>query len=72
MVVLFFALYNVNFQLNALGMWTFRDPGFRSRVAMRTSVDGEMVHDLPPVIDGKQVITMETSAFGYTLNFFRV
>lgn len=63
-VVLFFALYNINNQFNVLGI------GFLSSEAQTAEV--VLDKDLPPIVNGKQVIKMNASAKGYTPNYFKV
>jgi len=67
LVVLFFALSNVNAQLNAVGLPSLNDihlgkPGIASAVA----------DDLPPIVQGKQILSMEASAFGYQPKHLKV
>ncbi len=57
-VVLFFALYNINFQLNILGFPSFSDLGINSSQAASAN--------------GLQVIKMDASARGYVPNYFKV
>lgn len=66
-LVLFFALFNINAQFNALGWPSFSDLSIsRSDAQRETSIDEEVAVDLPPVIMGKQVVKMKANAFGYT------
>jgi plastocyanin len=63
-LILFFALFNLNNQLNVLGVSNFNDAisGFSNNDEV----------DLPPIVNGQQVIKMEASASGYTPNYFKV
>lgn len=58
-LVLFFALYNLNFQLNVLGITSLSDSAIR-------------IEGLAPVVGGKQILKMEASAQGYKPNYFKV
>ena len=66
-IVLFFALFNINSQLNILGL----NIGFNSNqppiVTNAPAEDG-----LPPIVDGKQVLKMNASASGYSPKYFKV
>ena len=63
-LVLFFALYNTNSQLNALGLRSLSDWGSRP-------VNGAE-SGLAPIVSGKQVLKMEAFSSGYQPNYFRV
>lgn len=68
-IVLFFAMYNINNQLvvlNAAGVNDFFRPAAASSTAEAQNLD------LPPLVDGKQVIKMEASAGGYSPDSFKV
>lgn len=63
LIVIFFALYNLNAQMNVLGFTGFSGiskPG-------TTQNDG-----LPPIVDGKQILKMSASARGYSPNYLKV
>ncbi len=62
-LVLFFAFYNINSQLNVLGFPSLGNASFRA-------IGGEP--GFPPIINGKQVIKMDALAFGYKPNYFKV
>src|SRR4030042_119030 len=64
-LVLFFALYNINAQLNVLGYFSLRD--FGRKPGSEISQEG-----LAPIVDGKQIIKMEASSSGYKPNYFKV
>ena len=68
-LVLFFALYNINAQLNVLGFSSFSDIKFNHSNQSSTSNNEE---GLPPVINGKQIIKMDASSSGYSPNYFKV
>jgi len=67
-LVLFFALFNFNNQLNVLGFASFND----LLVAKADSKTVSDIKDLPPLVDGKQVIKMNASSSGYSPNYFKV
>ncbi|MFH1759242.1 MAG: sulfite exporter TauE/SafE family protein, partial [Patescibacteria group bacterium] len=62
-LVLFFALYNINFQLNVLGIFSFRDLGINS-------IQNE--EGLPPIVNGKQILKMDASSRGYSPSYLKV
>lgn len=65
-LVLFFALYNINFQLNVLGIASFSD----FSIAKNNSIQNE--EGLPPIASGRQILKMEASSRGYSPNYFKV
>ena len=67
-LVLFFALFNFNNQLNVLGFNSFNDL-FITKAASKAVTEAK---DLPPLVDGKQVIKMNASARGYSPNYFKL
>lgn len=67
-LVLFFALYNINAQLNVLGFSSLSDIKFNSN---QQSANGDE-DGLPPIVNGKQVIKMDALSFGYKPNYFKV
>jgi len=68
-LVLFFALYNINAQLNVLGFSSFSD--IKLNPGNQSSIDNS-AEGLPPIVNGKQVIKMEASSSGYKPNYFKV
>ena len=66
-LVLFFALYNLNSQLNVLGLPNISE--FKNSLVNKEMIDQK---DLPPIFDGKQVIKMKALAYGYEPNYFKV
>jgi len=71
-LVLFFALYNINTQLNLFGLPSLSDVKFNyagQASSQKNSLDEK---DLPPIINGKQVIKMKASSYGYEPNYFKV
>ena len=73
-LVLFFALYNINFQLNVLGISSLSDLGINSdRLSNTTgnnSAQGE--EGLPPIVNGKQILKMDASSRGYSPSYLKV
>jgi sulfite exporter TauE/SafE/copper chaperone CopZ len=66
-LVLFFALYNLNSQLNVLGLSNVSE--FKNSLSNKENINQK---DLPPIVDGKQVIKMKALASGYKPNYFKV
>lgn len=64
-LVLFFALHNINAQLNVLGIKSLGFLNVGNRVQQIS--DGFV-----PMVNGKQLIKMEASATGYKPNYFKV
>lgn len=62
-LVLFFALYNINFQLNVLGISSL------SNLAINSTQNEK---GLAPIVDGKQILKMDASSRGYSPNYFKV
>jgi len=68
-LVLLFALFNINSQLNVLGMGSLNDLVSKPKqTAQNTSTDD----GLPPIVDGKQILKTDASASGYTPNYLKV
>lgn len=66
-LVLFFALFNINSQMNVLGF-----SGFDSLIANNSDTSVVSQKDLPAIVNGKQVIKMNASASGYSPSYFKV
>lgn len=73
-LVLFFALYNINSQLNVLGYFSLSDLGINSSQSSNTIKNNSVKNNdgLPPIVDGKQILKMDASASGYSPNYFKV
>jgi len=68
-LVLFFALFTINSQLNVLGVNSLSDFNlFPSNNKTASASDA----GLPPVVNGKQLIKMDASSNGYSPNYFKV
>ncbi len=68
-VILFFALFNINSQMNVLGFVSLNDIKIQPFQASGGTVDGK---GLAPIVDGKQVLKMDASSSGYNPNYFKV
>jgi len=68
-LVLFFALYNINAQLNVSGFSSFSD--IKLNAGNQSSVNNNE-EGFPPIINGKQVIKMDALSYGYKPNYFQV
>ncbi|MDD2697049.1 MAG: sulfite exporter TauE/SafE family protein [Candidatus Pacebacteria bacterium] len=66
-LVLFFALYNINSQLNVMGVTSLND--IKPKV---TQSAGKTEEGLAPIINGKQLLKMEASSRGYNPDFFKI
>jgi sulfite exporter TauE/SafE/copper chaperone CopZ len=68
-LILFFALFNINSQLNLLGWSSFND---LFRASSQTATTQNEEPGLPPIINGVQVIKMDATSRGYSPNYFKV
>lgn len=68
-LILFFAIFNINTQLNVLGFPSFSDIRFNSsnQSSVNNNEDG-----LPPIVNGKQILKMDALAYGYNPNYLKV
>lgn len=64
LLVLFFATFNINAQMSVLGMSNITDMLAKSATTQTTQTRDE----LPPIVDGKQVVKMNVSGGGYSPN----
>ncbi len=72
-LVLVFGLYNINSQLNVLGAPSLSSISISSNSsANASSGQGNNNQDLPPIVNGKQVLKMEASSTGYSPNSLKV
>ncbi|MDP2910513.1 MAG: sulfite exporter TauE/SafE family protein [bacterium] len=67
-LVLFFAIFNINTQLNVLGFSSLSD--LKLNFGQQIPNNGEK--GLVPIVDGKQILKMDASASGYNPNYFKV
>ncbi|MDD3647541.1 MAG: sulfite exporter TauE/SafE family protein [Candidatus Dojkabacteria bacterium] len=65
-LILIFAVFNINSQLNVLGMKSLNN------IKLGKQIQAEDQQDLPPVVDGKQIIEMDAKSYEYTPTHFRV
>jgi len=66
-IILFFALFNINSQMNVLGYTSFSDIKINNTATKNISGD-----DLPAIVDGKQVIKMTAYASKDSPDYFKV
>lgn len=73
-LVLFFALYNINFQLNVLGISSFSDLGINSGQSSITAKNDSFQNKtgLSSIVNGKQILKMDASSRGYSPNYFKI
>jgi len=72
-LILFFALFNINNQLNVLGVSSLSDINIKSaspEIIGNNSVPNE--EGFAPINNGKQILKMEASSSGYKPNYFKV
>lgn len=67
-IVLFFAFFNLNWQFNLLGWPSMSDLSATSKAATADTSNGKDEDGLPPIVDGKQVVTMGVTASSYSPN----
>ena len=73
-LILFFALFNINSQLNVLGYSSFNDFFRKSAPATQNAKVNSKISEegLAPIINGKQVLKMDALSYGYEPNYFKV
>lgn len=73
-LILFFALFNINNQLNVLGFPSLNNFNLTLAAVVKNSNGDSKISDegLPPVVNGKQILKMEASSYGYSPNYFKV
>ncbi len=74
-LVLLFAFYNINNQLNVLGLKSASDISFslpQNNISTSQRDIGAQAENLAPIINGKQLLKMEALAYGYKPDYFRV
>lgn len=69
-VILFFALFNINAQMNVLGLFSLTDINTVNNQNAPTPVDNQ--DGLPLVINGKQIVKMDASSYGYNPSRLKV
>lgn len=74
-LIMFFALFNINNQFNVLGFPSLGDVGAKPIQSTDQSNSNNNKVDengLAPLVNGKQVLKMEASSRGYQPNYFKV
>ncbi len=73
-LVIFFALFNINNQLNFWGLPSFSSLSSSVQVAGKnfTNTSDNKDKDLPPLENGKQILKMSASSTGYVPNVLKV
>ena len=71
-LILFFALFNLNAQLNILGAPSLNS--LVSQIGQKNISDdpSQQNKDLPPIVEGKQILTMQAASSGYSPDYFKV
>ncbi|MFH1839535.1 MAG: sulfite exporter TauE/SafE family protein [Nanoarchaeota archaeon] len=64
-LVLFFALYNMNAQLNVLGLFSLSD------ININQSTE-DSLNGFVPIVSGKQLIKMDALSYAYEPNYFKI
>jgi len=70
-LVLFFAIFNINSQLNAAGFKSLTDIS-SSAFGSIFKTNQENYNELPPIVDGKQIVKMNASVSGYSPSYIKV
>ncbi len=74
-ILIFFAIYNINAQLNVFGMTSFEDLFDNQKPTVSSDKKEKKLSEdknLPPIVDGKQLVKMEADGHGYRPNNFKV
>ena len=73
-LILFFAIFNINSQLNVLGVLSLSDLGINSTKFSNTTKNNSSQNEegLAPIVNGKQILKMDASSYGYSPNYFKV
>lgn len=75
-LILFFAIFNVNNQLNVLGFSSLNDFSRKSAVIAKdanTNANSKTSDEgLASIVDGKQILKMDASSRGYQPNYFKI
>jgi len=69
-LILFFALFNINSQMNVLGYTSLNDAVSFKRNQSQAKSDS--AKDFPMIIGGKQIVKMNASSSGYSPNYIKV
>jgi len=71
-LVIFFALFNFNSQLNAMGIPSLSNINLKGIFSANKNPASAQAKDLPPIVNGEQVIKMDASVNGYSPNHFKL
>jgi sulfite exporter TauE/SafE/copper chaperone CopZ len=73
-LILFFALFNLNSQLNILGAPSFSSLANQITKENYSNSPGQQNQDkdLPPIVEGKQILKMQASSSGYSPSYLKV
>lgn len=73
-LILFFALFNINNQLNVLGFPSLNNLNLTLAAVVKNSNADSKISDegLAPVVNGRQILKMEAFSYGYFPNYFKV
>lgn len=71
-LVLFFAFFNINSQLNVLGISNFNEILTALVRTQNNNNSNDENNGFPPIVSGEQLIKMDASASGYNPNYFKV
>jgi uncharacterized protein len=66
-IVVFFALFNFNSQLNVLGVSSLNDIKF-----FKPTVTDPIDDGFAPIVEGKQLIKMDALSYGYKPDYFKI
>jgi len=66
-IVIFFALFNLNSQMNVLGFISLSDLNI-----LKTNTTNAAPKGFAPIVNGQQLLTMDALAYGYEPNYFKV
>lgn len=69
-LVLLFAAFNINSQLNVLGLPSLNNFSAADNISENRA--GKQAGDLPQLVNGQQVIKMQASAAGYSPAYFKI
>ena len=71
-IVIVFALFNINSQLNVLGKFSLSNLNSAKGAQKQSDTNNSQTNDLPPVVGGFQIIKMQASSTGYSPNYIKV
>ncbi len=71
-LILFFALFNINSQFSVLGAPSFNSLAGQITKGNNAESQAQSDKDLAPVVERKQILKMQASSSGYSPNYFKV